>query len=471
MSSLARRLVLGTTAAVAFVLLLAGLGLYALVERSLLDEVDRALIAKARLLATMVEQQGEELSLEFVDAEMSEFLAHEQSSFLQVSLARGDVLYRSESLGERTLVPAAISDSPALGWNELPNGFRGRQVTFHFEPELAPPQDPAQKRAKLALVVARDTRGVDRALGTLRTLLVSVGLSTLAIAAGVLVWVVRRSVRPVRVLAGRLAAIGVDELSTRLDVSGVPAELVPVVERANELLARLEAAFARERSFANDVAHELRTPLAGLRATLEVTGRLPRSEAQYSRALEDGCRIVGQMQAMVERLLALARLDAGPPAPEASDYDAAEFALEAWEPFAVGAQARDLRVDLQLEHGLRASSNRELLGLILRNLNDNAVSYSEAQGRVEIRVCRTAGHELCFEVSNSGSRLDQEAARAATRRFWRGDLARSGSDIHCGLGLALVDRAARALGGSLEIRSAVEGDFVARVLLPGNGRA
>src|SRR4030095_3241972 len=163
--------------------------------------------------------------------------------------------------------------------------------------------------------------------------------------------------------------------------------------------------------------------------------------------------------------------DAGPPSAETSAYDPAELALEAWEPFAAQALARGLRVDLGFEAGLHATANRELLGLILRNLNDNAVTYAEAQGRVALRLRETPEHGLSFEVSNSGSRLDQEQACAAIRRFWRGDPARSATGLHCGLGLALVDKAARALGASLKIRAEVDGDFVARVLLPVNGRA
>jgi two-component system, OmpR family, heavy metal sensor histidine kinase CusS len=453
------------------VLILAGWSLYALVERSLLAEVDRALIAKARLLSSMVEQLGDELNLEFVETEMSEFLADEHSAFLQVSLARGDVLYRSPTLGEHTLDLGAVSDAPTVAWTELPTHYRGRKVTLYFEPELGQPADPAVKRAKLALVVARDAREVDRALATLRERLLIVGLATLAIAAGVLVWVVRRSVRPLAGVASRIAEIGEDDLSTRLEVSGVPTELVPVVRRANDLLARLEAAFARERAFADDVAHELRTPLAGLLTTLEVTATRPRNEADYARALADSARIVRQLQTMVERLLHLARLAAGPPEPETSGYDPAELAVEAWEPFAPQALARGLRVDLHFEDGLRVTVNRELLALILRNLNDNAVTYAEPGGRVGITLRRSAERQVCFEVSNSGSRLDSEQASAATRRFWRGDPARTETGLHCGLGLALVDKATRALGGSLELSSRVDGNFVAQIVLPVDGSA
>src|SRR6185295_2698054 len=93
------------------------------------------------------------------------------------------------------------------------------------------------------------------------------------------------------------------------------------------------------------------TPLAGLRATLEVALTRRRSEAEYAVAIVECARIVGQMQAMVEQLLQLARLDAGALATHSRPYDPAELALEAWEPFAAPAQARGLCVDLRLENG------------------------------------------------------------------------------------------------------------------------
>lgn len=466
MKSLANRFLLGTTLAVAAVLTSAGWTLYALVEQSLVGEVDQALIAKTRWLASTVEQEGESLILEFPELDLLEFAAPEQGGFLQLSLADGELLYRSPSLGEETLALGAAAEAPAPEWIELPTGARGRAVTLHFQPHLVAPLGPGVLPAPLALVVARDAREVSRTLATLKGMLVSVGVTTLVIAGAVLVWVVRRSVRPVTAVSERIGTIGEDDLSTRLEETGVPGELVPIVQRVNGLLARLDAAFARERAFSDDVAHELRTPLAGLRATLEVTGTRRRSEEEYAAALEEAATIVDQLQSMVERLLHLARLDAGRSAVESESYDLADLALEAWEPFAARALARGLRVDLHLESGLELSSNRELVGLILRNLHENAVTYAEPNGQVRISTRRFDGRQIALEVSNSGSRLSQEQTSVATQRFWRGDAARTEAGLHCGLGLALVEKATQALRGHLKLRSREGGEFVAEVTLP-----
>ncbi len=471
MRSLRKRLLLGTTVAVAAVLALAGWTLYALVERSLVGEVDRALVAKARLLSSMVQQEDRTLEVEFEELDMWEFSTPERGGFLQLWRAGGEPLYRSPSLGDGAFELRAASSALTPEWIDLfPSdvGARGRAVTLHFQPrlELGGSEIGEIVPEKLTLVLARDAREVERALATLKGLLLIVGFVTLAAAGGVLMWVVRRSLRPMGALSERIATIGEQSLSTRLEADGVPGELFPVVQRVNGLLARLEAAFTRERAFSHDVAHELRTPLAGLRSTLEVTGARRRSEQEYADALREGATIVKQLQSMVERLLQLARLDAGRSAVPSERYDLADLALEAWDPFAAQAVARGLQVDLRLEEGLEVSADREIVGLILRNLYENAVSYADAGGEIRIATRQSKSGAISLCVSNTGSRLAREEARAATQRFWRGDAARSEAGAHCGLGLTLVEKATQALGGWLELSSQAGGEFAVEVSFP-----
>lgn len=468
LNSLRSRLLLGTTAAVTVVLALAGWTLYALVERSLVGEVDRALTARARLLASTVEQEGEFLVLEFAELDMQEFATPEGGSFLQLSLESGQPLYRSPSLGEDSLEHRAPTEEPGADWIRLPGGARGRVFSLGFLPKLDPEGPPAELRP-LVLLLARDAGALLRDLATLGGLLILVGLATVAFSGGVLVWVIRRSLRPLGTISAQIATIGEDGLSTRLEVARVPAELLPVVQRVNGLLQRLEAAFARERAFSNEVAHELRTPLAGLRTTLEVTASRRRSEEEYAEALRAAAAIVEQLQSMGERLLQLARLDAGVTDVDPERFELADLALEAWEPFGAQAASRGLAVTWSLEDGLEVAANRELLGLILRNLFENAVTYADSGGQLRISARVDGADGATLRVANSGSWLGPQEAAAATQRFWRGDAARTQAGRHCGLGLALVERASEALGMGLELRSEPQGEFSVTLTLPGAG--
>src|SRR4029434_5671341 len=101
-------------------------------------------------------------------------------------------------------------------------------------------------------------------------------------------WVVRRGLMPLDALALRISGVGRRDFAERIDLGQTPHELKLIVRRLNELLDRAEEGIGRERAFTSDVAHELRTPLAGLQATLELCAARPRSAAEYTNAIA-GC--------------------------------------------------------------------------------------------------------------------------------------------------------------------------------------
>ncbi len=461
MTSLRARLLVGTCAAVGGALLLSGLALQALVRERLTAELDRGLVASAQTAASLVEADGDELELEDIDLAA----AAERGAFLQVATTDGRPLYRSPSLGAASLT--TLGPGPVdRGWLELPGGARGRAVAVRFRPRREHRRRPAPHAEELVLVLARDSAELDRTLATLQGLLGLVGLGTLVVTGGVLVLVVRRSLAPLGAVADQVAAIGEERLDARLRIDDAPDELQPAVARVNELLARLEGAFARERAFSSEVAHELRTPLAGLRTLLEVDGARPRTPEERAATHEDALAIALQLQRMVERLLELARLDASRSHLRREPVRLADAVLEAWRPFAAPAAARGLRVEWALDPELEVPADAVLVDLALRNLLENAVVHADEGGRVRIAVAAEAGTAR-LEVTNSGSLLDQEATKSATRRFWRGEAARTEAGVRCGLGLALVERAAAALGGQLVLTSTRGGDFRAAVLVPG----
>lgn len=461
MTSLRARLLVGTSAAVGGALLLSGLVLQALVRERLTAELDRGLVASARTAATLVEADGDELELEDVDLAA----AAERGALLQVSTPDGRPLYRSPSLGAASL-PALGPGPEERAWVELPGGARGRAVAVRFEPRRERRRRSGTPDGELVLLLARDSTELDRTLAALQGLLGLVGLGTLVVTGGVLVLVVRRSLAPLGAVAEQVAAIGEERLDARLRIDDAPDELQPAVARVNELLARLEGAFARERAFSSEVAHELRTPLAGLRTLLEVDGARPRTAEERAATHAEALAISLSLQRMVERLLELARLDACRAQLQSGPVRLADATLEAWRPFAAPAAARGLRVEWALDPELEVPADAVLVDLALRNLLENAVVHADEGGRVRIAAAAEAGAAR-LEVTNSGSRLDQEETRSATRRFWRGEAARTEAGVRCGLGLALVERAAAALGGRLVLTSTRGGDFSAALLVPG----
>jgi len=463
--SLRARLIRSTTLATAVVLLAAGLLLYLLVRDGLVDQFDRALADKARLLASALEWEGSELDLNFDEFDLHEFERSDRPAYLQIWLADGAVAFRSPSLAGADLERLAGSlDAPPCRPVILPDGRPGRAAGFTMTPKTegsSPPPDAAA----VTLVLARGTASVDAVLAQLAVLLVAVGLVAVALSAGVLWLAVRRGLRPVEGLANRIAGLRQQDLAARVQAPDAPTELLPVVDRLNDLLERIENAFQRERAFSADVAHELRTPLAGLRTTMDVALMQPRADADYEEALRGCLRITLQLQTVVEHLLSLARLDAGQVEVAAEAVCLADLVRDAWQPLAASADARRLHVRWALGEEGAVVTDLSLLGLAVRNVFENAVVHADEGGSVAIETVSDE-NETTVRVTNSGSRLSPQQADHVFERFWRGDTARTDVGVHCGLGLPLVKEVVTVLGGAVTARSLEGGEFQMTLTIP-----
>ena len=477
MRSLRSALILGTILGTAVVLVAAGALLYSFVRAGLVAEFDQSLADKARLVASTTDQTADGVELDFQELDLRGFGAADPSSYLEVWAADGSPLFRSPSLGQGHLERVAGTvDSPAFRWVSLPDGRPGRLVGITLAPRVdeedhddrpeardEPPSDWPLRT--VTLVLARHTGPMATMLSRLRTLLALVGLVTVAVTAVVLWSVVRRSLRPLDHLAGQIGELDEQDLSARVEMPRPLRELVPLTHRLNGLLARLEAAFQRERSFSANVAHELRTPLAGLRSTLEVALSPPQRSSRFREALGDSLQITTKMQAMVENLLWLARVEAGQVAARAEPVPLSDLIRAAWKPLAEAAEARRLDVQWALRITAPVMTDPHLLGQAVRNILENAVEYADEGGRVNIETL-VADHRAAIRLTNTGSAVPADQAERVFDRFWRGDAARTATGNHCGLGLPLARKLAAILGGSVEVRSSVGGEFEITVSIP-----
>jgi signal transduction histidine kinase len=472
LATLRSRLLLGTGLATAAILLAAGAAVYVFVRISLVGEFDRGLASSARALAALVEEDEKGvIQMEPQAQVLTEYTRKESPDYYAVWLDDGRQIARSPAPGELPR-PRTPSTTGAVLVESfiLPDGQPGRLVTLTF----APPVEDAKGnltagRRQLTLAVARHTTDVDRKLARLAALLGGTGaLATLA-SAGVMFLAIRRGLRPLDTLAARIAAAGRRDLAERVELADAPAELVPVVARLNELLDRIEETIVRERRFTADVAHELRTPLAGLQAILDVCATRRRPAEEYERTLARCARIARAMHAMVENLMTLARADARQLTVARAPVNLATLVEDAWSLFAPAADQKSIAAVFQFDALPEISSDAGKLRIVVNNLLDNAVSHGEAGGwlRVQGREHGDDGAdtlELIF--SNGGSRLTADQARRVFDRFWRGDEARGDTGLHCGLGLSLCREVVTLLGGTIDATSGADGVFTVRLTLP-----
>lgn len=252
---------------------------------------------------------------------------------------------------------------------------------------------------------------------------------------------------PLARLAAGIAAIDVDRLDDRLAGSDLPPELARIAARINELLTRLEAARARERRVLADIAHELRTPIAALRAEL---GFLP----EAAPGLDDQ---VAQLSRRLDALLLFTRLEAGPQSLERQPCAWAELVAEAWAPHAAAAEARAQQLALVDDADAEVIGQPDLLVLLISNLLQNAIAHGRPGGAITVH-CDGTG----LVVRNPAEGLVPGPLTHATEAFWRAERARSDSR-HAGLGLAIVARIATLHGLALSVTVDTEHQFVVRV--------
>ena len=270
-------------------------------------------------------------------------------------------------------------------------------------------------------------------------------------------WSVRRTLQPLRRLGGQLAQRRAQALDA-LPVDGLPSEVQPLVDALNGLFGRIEALMANERRFTADAAHELRTPIAAIRAQAQVALAEP-DAALRRHALQATLAGCDRATRLVEQLLTLSRLDAGA-ALSAQPLDLSAIARDVVAELAPQALARgqDLGLDAPLPCPLRGDAT--LLAALLRNLVDNALRYGSAGTRVTVVLTPHEG-DTTLSVLDDGPGLPAADRARLGQRFFRGlGQGQQGS----GLGWSIVRRIAEVHGFSVDVAAAsVQGGLAVRL--------
>lgn len=463
--SLQTRLLCGTTLGTAVVLIVSGVVLHAVIKSALLAEFDATLHSKARTLANLVEQEGDVYEVEIGDVKLMEFSGADRPEYFEIRLPDGALVARSQSLGDRALAlpNGRINESSTIS-ALLPDGRPGRLAHITFTPRSEEDHPQPDEAPKLTLWLARDTLDLQGVLDRLRFGMLVVGLCALTLTIAVLLVTVRAGLRPVSDLAEAISRVDESSLSAVIDRATAPNELQPVIRRLNELLVRLADAFDREKALTANVAHELRTPLAGIRATAEVILSRERDAEQYRAALDKCLHICRSTQDLVEMLLMLARMDAGSANVEKSTVKLADLLKDAWKPFERYADDKKLTVVWDVNQSHLVSTDPDKLRVVVGNLIDNAVRHVDHGGRITIATKHEAYNSF-LTITNTGSRVAPEDTPRVFERFWRGDTSRAGSGSHCGLGLPLCKSIVERLGGEIHATSQMHGAFSIAITL------
>jgi two-component system OmpR family sensor kinase len=323
-------------------------------------------------------------------------------------------------------------------------------------------------RQPLVVIAAQSRRWLQETLTAVALAFLAAIPAVLLVAGGGGYLLARRALAPVAAMGRQARSIEATNLHERLPVDEPRGELGELARVVNDLLGRLEDAFAQQRRFVADASHELRTPVAVLRAEADIALAQPaRSEAEYREALGIIQGAGQRLSRIVNDLFLLARADSGPVPIRHESLFLDELVADTALALRAPAALRGVQVDIAQLPETPLRGDPDLLGRLVLNLLENAVKYSPAGSTVRLRLERSATSAV-LHVADEGPGILPEHRERVFERFFRAgvDAAGEPAPAGAGLGLAIAKWVAEAHGGSIAlVRSSGEGTEF-RVCLP-----
>jgi signal transduction histidine kinase len=433
-----------TTAAAVLVvgvsLVVAATAMVAFLDRSLLADVRRSALARADAVATALAAETAADALAAGDPE---------EEFVQVVSADGSVVAASANVsGRPPLVRLAPGGTATI-----------EDVPFEDGPFLAVATRSSTAAGPVTVVVGRSLEDAGEATRTVIASL-AIGVPLLTLLVGVVTWrIVGRALEPVERIRSEVDAISPTELHRRVPDPPGDDEIARLAATMNRMLSRLQDAQARQRRFVSDASHELRSPVAAIRQHAEVALVHPEGTEMRELAgvvLEEDARL----QAIVEDLLLLSRIDEGTVDVAEEPVDVDDILLE--EAARLRAST-DLEVETAGVSAGRVLGDRGKLGRLVRNISENGARHARA--RVSLSLGERDGW-VVLAVEDDGAGIAPEDRERVFDRFVRLDDARDRDSGGSGLGLSIVREIATLHRGTVVVTDARLGGARLEVRLP-----
>ena len=263
-------------------------------------------------------------------------------------------------------------------------------------------------------------------------------------------WLVSRAIKPINEISATAAKISAGDLSQRINVAEAESELGQLAAVLNSTFARLETAFAQQKQFASDAAHELRTPVSVILTQTQTALNRERDAASYQLTIEACQRAAQRMRKLIESLLALARFDAGQEVLKRMRLDFSKTVADCVDLVQPLAEERGVKIISKLAP-MEFTGDFERLAQVVTNLLTNAIQFSHTAGEVRVDL-ELQGSLAVLTVADAGQGIAPEDLPRVFGRFYRADQSRTGSG-NSGLGLAICKAIVEAHGGTIEVAS------------------
>ncbi len=429
-ATLRARVTLWSVGVVTIALALFAAGAAWSLRQELIENLDKDIKAEAHDFFIALKQQR----VDWRDRRSVEALFDQskQLRYLEIRNDAGDVLYRSQELekGPAFLMPGRAKQN--VTWN-------GRAVRFGVFYQDG-----------IVLSVGGETKEITETVEQLLLAYVVVlPIVIVAVAFGAW-WIARRAVAPVEAIAAQAETISVSDLHQRLPASSSQDEIAHLTSVLNGMFDRLQRSFDQVARFTSDASHELKTPLALMRAEAESALNARNSAPDQHELCANVIKQCLQLSQIVDGLLFLSRADNRHLALEQETVDLASLVRELREDAEILALPLNLTLQCNLPSELRVRGDRRLLSRALMNLIDNAIKYNHAGGAVVVSAL-VHRETAVITIRSNGDGILGEAKEKVFDRFYRGDSLSGDVATGHGLGLSIAREIARAHNGDVTL--------------------
>ena len=435
---------------------------YFLTQQSLLSHTDTAITSHTdRIVDIIAQENGDDMNSSFINN--SQAFAHQFTEMPGMILIIGDpngnILYSSQSFGnnsavvEELLKKSATIISPIFVSQTIGNST----VRFGIFP--AKQSDDS----KTLVIMGQPMDVIQNSLNTLAITLAIVYLVVFLLSMFGGIVLAGKAMNPVASMSQQLKKISAENLDERMPNPSTGDELEELSQTFNELLDHLHNAMARERQFIGDMAHELKTPLATLKSSIEVTLTKARTNDDYKKAYTDTLVDVNRLTQTVKNVLDLAWIGAENAHTMKGLVDLSQIARDLQEIAEKLAIDKKIHVSASISSGIVVEGLEDKIFRALLNIIDNAIKYTPADKSVSLSLKKNK-HHVFFVVKDSGVGISADEQSHMFERFYRGS--KTARVVGSGLGLAIAHGIIMAHQGNIQVSSKLGHGTTITVIFP-----
>lgn len=424
-------------------------------RKRLVAALDSRMQAHAMSVAALARYSEDEPNkLYFDKALVAATIDPDHDDFFTIWSDQSGLLTRSDNW-PKSLEPAS---NGAVHWVSTIAGLRYRGLRLANLPVLDREPDTKAPEERLTIVYLSPMLPVQRQVRDTGIFIAAASLVLLAVTVMLALWGISQGLLPLQQLAAQAELVSTRhwELQLPSDAENL-AELKPLVRSMQTMLGRLQRSFIQQREFVGNAAHELKTPVAVLKSTLQSLLQIPRTSEEYRAGLEQSLEDMQRLEQLLQWMLRLARAEQwahGSLRPDLPVIDVTATCEEAVERLHHLTEARHMTIQLAKNGSLTARADPEDLQTVWANLLENAVRYSPEHSTVEMSVTGSNGSARIV-VADHGPGIPAADLPRIFERFHRGDPSRTRATGGFGLGLSIAKALVEAYGGTITAESVV----------------